>query len=56
MDVNEDAVVDPELKVYGIQSLRITDASIMPRVPAGNTHASSVMIGEKAADMILRLI
>lgn len=46
------AVVDPELRVYGIQGLRVADASIMPTITAGNTHAACVMIGEKAAEMI----
>lgn len=54
MGIDSDAVVDPTLKVHGIQGLRIADASIIPRVPAGNTHGPSVMIGEKAADMILK--
>jgi choline dehydrogenase len=46
------AVVDPQLRVRGVQGLRIADASVMPRVVAGNTNAACVMIGEKAADMI----
>lgn len=47
-----DAVVDPELKVYGIKRLRVVDASIMPVLPAAHTNAVVFMIGEKAADLV----
>lgn len=47
------AVVDDELRVHGIEGLRVADASIMPRLIAGNTNAPATMIGEKAADLIL---
>ena len=46
------SVVDGHLKVYGIESLRIADGSIMPRVPAGNTMAPCVVIGERAAEIL----
>ena len=47
-------VVDPELRVHGIEELRVIDASIMPTVVSGNTNAAAIMIGEKGADLVLR--
>jgi choline dehydrogenase len=52
MGVDELAVVDPELRVYGVEGLRVADASVMPVVPSGNTHAASTLVGERAADLV----
>ena len=53
MGTDEAAVVDPRLRVHGVDGLRVADASIMPTVTTGNTNAPSIMIGERAAELIL---
>ena len=52
MGTGPDAVVDPELRVRGVEGLRVADASIMPDVVAANTHVATMVIGEKAADLV----
>jgi len=54
MGGDEGSVVDPALRVRGMSGLRVIDASIMPRMPAANTNAPSMMIGEKGADLVIQ--
>ncbi len=53
MGVDQMSVVDEETRVHGIQNLRVIDSSIMPDILSGNLNAGTIMIAEKAADMIL---
>ena len=53
MGVDDMAVVDEDLKVKGIQNLRVIDASVMPEIPSANLNAPTLMIAEKGADSIL---
>lgn len=52
MGTGPDAVVDAQLRVRGVQGLRVADASVMPLIPGGNTNVPTIMIGEKAADLL----
>lgn len=52
MGVESNSVVDPQLRVRGVQRLRVIDSSIMPTMPSSNTNAASIMIGEKGADLL----
>ena len=52
MGVDEMAVVDPSLKVRGVNKLRVIDASVMPTVVSGNTNGATIMIAEKGADLL----
>ncbi|MFL0516537.1 GMC oxidoreductase [Brevibacterium luteolum] len=54
MGVDEQSVVDPRLRVHGIERLRVVDASIMPRITTGNTNAPSVLIGEMGSRFALQ--
>jgi choline dehydrogenase-like flavoprotein len=54
MGMDERAVVDPALRVLGVDGLRVADASIMPAITGGNTNAPAMMIGEHCASLILR--
>jgi choline dehydrogenase len=54
MGIDEDAVVDPSLRVNGVEGLRVIDASVMPKITSANTNAPTLMIGHKGAEIILR--
>ncbi len=54
MGIDDLAVVDPQLRVHGVDGLRVADASVMPAVPSGNCHAGILMIAERCAEWVLQ--
>ena len=56
MGTDDAAVVDAQLRVRGVEGLRVADASIMPLITGGNTNAPAIMIGERAADLVKGLV
>ncbi len=52
MGIGPEAVVDPDLKVHGLEGFRVCDSSMMPRIPSCNTNAPTIMVGEKRADIV----
>ena len=54
MGSDSSSVVDPQLRVRGVQGLRVIDASVMPKITSANTNAATLMVGEKGASMILK--
>ncbi len=54
MGIDEAAVTDPQLRVRGVEGLRVIDASVMPRLISGNTNAAAIMIGDKGSDLVLK--
>jgi choline dehydrogenase len=54
MGQDDTAVVDSELKVHGLEGLRVVDASVMPTIPSPNIHPATIMIAEKGSDTIAR--
>jgi choline dehydrogenase len=52
MGANGDAVLDAELRVRGVDGLRVADASVFPSIPGGNINAPTIMVGEKCADLL----
>jgi choline dehydrogenase len=53
MGLDDRAVTDPQLRVRGVEGLRVIDASVMPRLISGNTNAAAIMIGDKGSDLVL---
>ena len=56
MGTDDGAVIDDQLRVRGVEGLRVADGSIMPLIPGGNTNAPCIMVGERAADLVKGLV